>query len=230
MAGDHNGLSIVPSVANERRGNPARVEAFSDGVLAIIITILVFDISIPEDLPGLSLEQALEDVGPTLTAWGISFLVVGTFWIWHREVFNEIRFVNRDLVGLNLLFLLPVSLIPFAASVLGRHEGTAIALQLYGSVLIISTLLRTAMYRYLMSHPELLWEPRTKDQRRHEIFLAASPLILYVPAMLLAVPAPTASLWLYIASPLVYFFLLRRKALLTVLFGGGRKRAEEGDE
>ena len=145
----------------KRRGDPDRVKTFTDGVFAIIITILVLEIGVPADLPEQSLRDAIGETGPELLAWVISFLVVGMYWVWHRDLFNQVRFVNRDVVWLNLLFMLPAALIPFAASVLGEYHDEATALHLYGAVLIATALLRWLLYAYVMRHPNLLWEAPT---------------------------------------------------------------------
>ena len=106
----------------QRRGAPDRVVAFSDGVFAIVITILVLEVGVPPDLPERPLREAIEQTGPELTAWVISFLLTGMYWVWHRDLFSGVRSVNRDVVWLNLVFLLPVSLIPFAAAA-GDHQA-----------------------------------------------------------------------------------------------------------
>ena len=104
----------------ERRGNPEPISAFVDGTFAIIITILVLEIGVPSDLSEQSLRPALDEIGPTLIAWVISFFLVGMYWVWHRDLFVKVRHVNRDAIWLNIIFLLPVCLVPFAAAVLGR--------------------------------------------------------------------------------------------------------------
>ena len=145
--------------------SPDRVVAFTDGVFAIIITILVLEISVPPDLSEQSLRSAIDEVWPTLIAWMISFGIVGMYWVWHRDLFSQIRGVNRGVVWLNLIFLLPACLIPFGASVLGEYHDEAIALHVYGIVLILASLARILLYIYVTQHPELLWEPRTKRDR-----------------------------------------------------------------
>ena len=100
--------------------SPDRVVALTDGVFAIVITLLVLEIAVPEDLGGQSLQQVLRELRPTVVAWVISFMITGMYWVVHRDLFSLVRAVNRDLVWLNLLFLLPVSLSPFAASVLAN--------------------------------------------------------------------------------------------------------------
>ncbi|MGB9374210.1 MAG: TMEM175 family protein, partial [Jiangellales bacterium] len=69
------------SAAQERRGSPERVKAFGDGVFAIIITILVLEIGVPPNLSEQSLRDALDELGPDLIAWVVSFLITGMYWV-----------------------------------------------------------------------------------------------------------------------------------------------------
>lgn len=194
--------------ARERQADPERVMTFTDGVFAIIITILVLEISVPSDLSEQSLREALDEMGPTLIAWVISFMITGMYWVWHRDLFNKIQWVNRDVVWLNLIFMLPAALIPFASSVLGEYHDEAIALHIYGAVLIAVSVVRVIFYQYVVSRPKLLWEPLDKKVRRLGLFLSSFPIAVYVLAMLLAGVAPSASLALYFSVPLLYFVLV----------------------
>ena len=213
----------VETAAQERRGSPDRVVAFTDGVFAIVITILVLEITVPPELSDQSLREVIEEVGPSLTAWVISFSITGMYWVWHRDLFGQIRRVNRDVVWLNLLFLLPACLIPFGSSVLGEYHDEAIALHVYGGVLIATSLMRVLLYSYVMRRPELLWQPPSVRNRRIGLYLAAAPIAVYVVAMLVASPAPTLSLVLYFAAPLMYF------ALVTILRSRSTTRSEADD-
>jgi uncharacterized membrane protein len=181
---------------------------FTDGVFAIIITILVLEIGVPSDLSEQSLREALDELGPTLIAWMISFMITGMYWVWHRDLFNKIQWVNRDVVWLNLIFMLPAALIPFASSVLGDYHDEPVALHIYGAVLIAVSVVRVIFYRYVTDRPELLWEPMDKKARRLGLLLSSFPIAVYVLAMLLADVAPSASLVLYFAVPLLYFVLV----------------------
>ena len=194
--------------AEQRRADPDRVKMFTDGVFAIIITILVLEINVPAELPDQSLREAIDETGPELLAWVISFFIVGMYWVWHRDLFNQVRFVNRDVVWLNLLFMMPAALIPFAASVLGEYHDEPIALHLYGAVLIVTSLLRWLLYGYLMRRPSLLWEPPGTKTRRIGGLLAGAPIVVYLIAMLVASAAPLLSLLLYLGVPLLYFLLI----------------------
>lgn len=132
-----------------RRHSPERIPAFVDATFAIIMTILVLEIGVPSDLTEQSLREALEEVGPTLIAWVISFLLVGMYWVWHRDLFNKVRYVNRDVVWLNIVFLLPVSLVPvvfYAVAMIVADAAHQLSLALYllvpGSYFVLVTILR----------------------------------------------------------------------------------------
>jgi uncharacterized membrane protein len=203
--------------------SPERVLTLTDGVFAIIITILVLDLEVPDLSPGVKLADALEEVRPTFVAFVISFLIVGMYWVWHRGVFANVRYVDLNLIWINLLFLLPVSMVPFVASVLGEYSSDPAALRLYGLVLIVATLIRTWIDLYLDSHPGLLWTVANKQQRRVSRIAAASPMVVYIVAMLLADVAPGLSLFLFFAMPGIYF------ALVTFLDTGSRTEAASED-
>src|SRR4249920_3374631 len=118
---------------------------------------------------------------------GGQLLITGMYWVSHRDIFARVRTVNRDLVWLNLLFLLPAALIPFAASVLGEYPDEPIALQLYGVVLIAVSVMRLALYGYVIRRPRLLWEQSRGDRTRLGLALAALPIVVYLIAMGVAV-------------------------------------------
>lgn len=109
---------------------------------------------------------------------------------------------------MNLLFLLPVSLVPFAAAVLGEYSDEPIALHLYGAVLIAASVARVVLFAYVSRRPVLLWEPIHSRPRRFGLRLSAAPIGLYLLAMILADPAPRVSLAIYFAAPAVYFVLV----------------------
>ena len=211
------------SARDQRRGDPDRMLTFSDGVFAIIITILVLDLEVPDLSSGQSLASSLEEMRPTFIAFVISFLMVGMYWVGHRDMFVNVRLVDRDVLWLNLLFLLPVAVIPFAASVLGEYSTQPAALHLYGAVLIVATLMRMVLSWYLFRHPSLLWEAYSKKSRRFGLWLTAGPLAVYAIAVLVAGSLPWLSLALYAALPALYFILI------TFLRTDSRTRSEAED-
>lgn len=194
----------VHSVA-EQLGSSERLKALSDGVFAIILTILVLELKVPPHLQHESLVGAIRELRPTLVAWVVSFLITGMYWVAHRDVFARVRTVNRDLVWLNLLFLLPCALIPFAASVLGEYPNDSRAIQFYGVVLILCSLLRLFLYGYVVRHPVLLWPGALGDHSGQGLLLVVLPIAVYVVAIGVAVASPGAAAITFLAVPAIYF-------------------------
>ena len=120
----------------DRTHDPSRVLALSDGVCAIIITLLVIEIHAPELGRRETLWEAMRELRPSLTAFLISFVVVAIAWVWHRDLFALIRWTDRGLVWLNVLYLLPLCLVPFGASLLANYGKDPVALRLYGLLLV----------------------------------------------------------------------------------------------
>jgi TMEM175 potassium channel family protein len=204
----------------ERLHDPARVLALSDGVFAIIITLLVLEIHVPELTQGHSLNEALAELRPSLVAFVISFILAGMYWVGHRDLFTLIRRTDRGLVWLNIVYLLPLSLMPFAAGMLGHYDQEPVALRIYGLVLVAIALMRAVMWLYATNRPHLLWQRLDDRQRRAGLALTVFPGLVYLLAFLVAPATPTVSLVIYAVVPVLYF-------LSTTVLRSGRKRNQE---
>jgi uncharacterized membrane protein len=207
----------------EREHDPSRVLALTDGVFAIIITLLVLEVHVPELKPGESLNHALQAVRPSLNAFVITFVLAGMYWVGHRDLFALIRRTDRGLVWLNILCLLPLSLLPFSASLLGRYNQEPRALRIYGLVLILIAAMRTVTWLYATARPQLLWLRLDHRQRRAGLALGALPGLVYLLAILLADVAPVMTLAIYAGLPLLYF-------LSITFLRGSRRREQEYSE
>lgn len=126
----------------------SRIVAFSDGVFAIAITLLVLNLHIPEHLQGESVADALWDQNGDLLAYALSFAVIGRLWIVHHRFFGEITHFDSRLMGLNLLYLGFVVLIPFTSEVLGDHGDTTAGVILYAVNLSLTNFIGAAMFLY----------------------------------------------------------------------------------
>jgi uncharacterized membrane protein len=141
------------------RWDKGRVEAFSDGVFAIAITLLVLDISIePSDYHELS--HALLQNWPSYLAYVTSFMTVGSVWIAHHGLFSRLRFVDPTLLRLNLVLLMTTAFLPFPTSVLAQalHAGPTAertAVVFYGAAALVIELVLRAAIQYAASRPEL---------------------------------------------------------------------------
>jgi uncharacterized membrane protein len=136
-----------------------RIEAFSDGVLAIAITLLVLEISLPEGWEE-HLWSSFWLQWPSYLAFVTSFLTIGGMWMAHHSLFVRLKYADATLMQLNLGLLLAVSFLPFPTSVLADalHAGDRaqrIGLGIYGVSLLIVQAAYSSLVRYAISHPEL---------------------------------------------------------------------------
>ncbi|MEP7240778.1 MAG: TMEM175 family protein [Devosia sp.] len=152
--------------------NPnTRLEAFSDGVVAVAITLLVLDIRLPDGVGELSDAQlwaALGAMWPRLMAFLISFAVIGVYWINHRAKFRYIVKSDRALLLINLLFLLFVCIVPFTTSLIAENSG-AVGTAIYAGGMVACGLALT----WLWLHAERagLIDPGLPPQERQRLLL-----------------------------------------------------------
>jgi uncharacterized membrane protein len=147
----------LPSTGSSRMSaeeNPnTRLLAFSDGVVAVAITLLVLDIRLPEgfgELGDAELWQQIVALKPKLIAYLISFFVIGRFWMSHRAQFERIEKTDANLMWLNMLFLLTIGIVPFNGNLIAESHG-ALATILYAGTMMVSGLSLTAIWQYAVS-------------------------------------------------------------------------------
>lgn len=167
----------------------SRIVAFSDGVFAIAITLLVLQLEVPEHASGGRLWPELWAQRQDVFAYAISFAVVGRFWLVHHRFFGEVvRFDNR-LISLNLFYLAWIVLMPFSSDVLGDHGGTEAAVVLYAANLVGVILVGSLLFAYAhrngltRTSPE---EVRANQRRSLTIaafFLASIPIAFVDPTL-----------------------------------------------
>ena len=130
------------------------VLALSDGVFAIILTLLVLEIRVPELGSDDGLGDALREIRPSFIAF-ISFVVVANAWARHRDLFALIRRTDRPVIWLNILYMLPLAILPFGTELLARYNRDAVALEIYGLILVAIQLTRApAVWGYVTGRLE----------------------------------------------------------------------------
>ncbi|MEU9987435.1 TMEM175 family protein [Streptomyces sp. NPDC048045] len=131
----------------------SRVEAFSDGVFAIAITLLILEIKVPEAGEHGGLWRALADQWPSYAAYVVSFLVIGIMWVNHHQVFSYVARVDRTLMFLNLLLLMVVAAVPWPTAMLAEYlrEETAshAAAAVYSLVMVLMAVTFQALWWHL---------------------------------------------------------------------------------
>lgn len=134
----------------------ARIEAFSDGVFAVAITLLVLNIQLPPPPPHLDRTQvgavaayllsALFELWPKFLVYALSFVIVGIYWVGHHNTFHYIKRADRILLWLNILFLLFIVFIPFPTSLVGEFSNQPTSIVVYGGTLIATGCVLEALW------------------------------------------------------------------------------------
>jgi uncharacterized membrane protein len=141
------------SERNSAPNETARIEAFSDGVFAIAITLLILEIRVPPQTADGVLRDALLDLWPSYLAFLASFMTIGVMWLNHHRLFSLINKKDDGLIALNLLLLLGITWLPFPTALLAEHllgphvDQQAAALVYAGSFFAISIVFNV-MWRY----------------------------------------------------------------------------------
>lgn len=184
-----------------------RLDAFADGVLAIVITLLVLELEVPGIEEGDDLLGALADNWREYAGYLISFVFVGGVWIAHSAATSLMARGDAVLFRLNLLLLFFVSLLPFLTALMTTHlgqEGEHVAVALYGLDLFIASLVLNAFIRYAGHHPQLaaddLADDRLREIERHRRVLVVALGL----AALLALLLPHVAVTLYLVVALTF--------------------------
>jgi uncharacterized membrane protein len=185
-----------------------RLEAFSDGVFAIAITLLVLELHVPEPGSG-ELGHELLTQWPSYAAYVVTFITIGIIWINHHAAFSRLRAVDHSILMWNLLLLLTVSVLPFTTALMAAYlkegEGEGLAAGIYGaSFLLMGAVFGATNRQILLRRPQLLKAPIPPEEGRRLLHFAALGQIPYVLAVVLAVVSPYLTLAICAVTALYY--------------------------
>jgi uncharacterized membrane protein len=175
------------------RWDTGRTEAFSDGVFAIAITLLVLEIGIPASEFD-DLWSAILHEWPAYLGYATSFLTIGGLWLAHHGIFRRLRYANNAVMRINLLLLMAVAFLPFptrlvAEAIRDRNAERAAAI-FYGLCLLAIAVLFSALWASVARDRRLL-KPEVTDEEVNSILIASSPSIgFYAGAIAVAIVAP----------------------------------------
>lgn len=188
--------------------DPVRAIALSDGVFAIIITLLVLDLLLPEGPPDSLLTQ-LVDRWPSYVAYLSTYLLIGVVWLTHVRIFDGIRRMDDGMQWCNLAVLFATGLLPFPTAVLARAMSSGsvtdvrVAVGFYGAICAMTTLSWLLFVRYMSRHPELLAHTPRFFRFYGDRAMAGS--VLYLTGALLGViVSPLLALAIFVALPVFY--------------------------
>jgi uncharacterized membrane protein len=180
-----------------------RVEAFSDGVMAIIITIMVLEMKVPHEV-GLA---ALKPILPVFLSYVLSFIYVGIYWNNHHHLLHSTKRVSGRILWANLHLLFWLSLFPFATGWMGENHLASLPAALYGFVLLMAAIAYYILQRAIIAHqgPDSLLAAAVAGDLKGKL----SP-VLYLIAIPLAFVNPWIASGLYVFVALVWFIPDRR--------------------
>src|SRR5262245_3467970 len=191
-----------------------RLEAFSDGVFAIAITLLVLDLAIRRS--GSALDRVL-DAWPFYLAYVVSFLTIGAAWLAHTNITDRLTKADSVLMRLNLLVLMAVSVLPFPTRLVaeGLHdaEGERVFVTMYGLVLLVIRVLLFALDAYA-AREGLYSRDASEPDEVHQTILPV--VIAYLAAALVAIVAPAVAVAIYCA--IAIFLVIPFHELRRLLF------------
>ncbi len=173
--------------------SPARLEAFSDGVIAVIITVLVLELKVP----GQDGVAGLHAVLPTIILYLLTFVQIGIYWVNHHYLVDEVKTVGHGVLWANLTFLFCLSLFPFATEWIGVKGLSSFNTALYAAVSIFPGLgymaLWTQIRRQSSARAHSSWGKQIASVL---LYLTAIPVAYYRPGASLALIGIVAVLWL----------------------------------
>jgi uncharacterized membrane protein len=177
-----------------------RTLSFSDGVFAIAITLLVFNIDSPQTAeltPDGSLTRLLLERIPDFVSFALSFFVIGLYWIAHHSIFRHIKRYDQTLLWMNLALLFCIAFLPFPTVLLGNHTGQQTAVVFYAGCLAVTGVVQFFLWRYA-AHGHRLVDERLDRHLIRFIYIrtALNPTVFFLSIPIAFISLTTAK-WLW---------------------------------
>jgi uncharacterized membrane protein len=151
-----------------------RLESFSDGVLAVAITLLVLGIAVPPP-PQPHLAHELGSKWPEYAAYVVSFLTIGIIWINHHAMISRLRATDHSILILNLLLLMSIGILPFATNLMATYlrepSGESVAAAVYGGAFVVMAVFFAGLNRHILLNRAHLLEPELSEPERRRILI-----------------------------------------------------------
>jgi len=182
----------------------SRIEAFSDGVIAIIITVMVFDLKLQEIPTDKTVWSELLKLTPKFISYSISFLMLAIMWVNHHQLFHQIKHTDRKLLWYSIHLLFWMSIIPFGTNFIGANPLLWQASFFYGIIFFMSALSFTILRNYVIKnnllHESINKQAHIKIRNKNRIALT-----IYLLAALVSFFSVYISFVLFLVVPTMYF-------------------------
>jgi len=212
---------------------PHRIVALTDGVYAIVMTILVLELSVPivvETAVNKELSHGLLEMWPEFLIYGLSFFVLGVFWLMHHFIFDSIRRYDAALSWINIFFLMCTGLIPFSTALFGAYGAETVTAFVYGINMFFGFLGLWALWLYATGKHRLVDADLEQDLIKGGNLMAMAYLIIILVALGLSFLNPVISFILYflIVVAVIILTAMGKVELVTTL--PVRQSNERGSE
>ncbi len=181
-----------------------RIEAFSDGVIAIIITVMVFDLKLQEIPTDKTVWGELIKLTPKFISYAISFLMLSIMWVNHHQLFHQIKHTDRKLLWYSIHLLFWMSAVPFGTNFIGANPLLWQASFFYGIIFLMSALSFTLLRNYVLKndllHENISKEAHIKIRNKNRMALG-----IYLLASVVSMISVYISFALFLVVPAMYF-------------------------
>jgi uncharacterized membrane protein len=188
-----------------------RLETIADGIFAIVMTLLILDVRLPDHIPFSSnaeLLNALFIISPKIISFAVSFFIIAGFWVGHHFIFTLIRKVNGVFLWINVLYLLGISFLPFPTSILAQNSDNFVALCFYALNLMLCGSFHTLMF-WLIYKNHLIRKKEVADNDVKKYFYSALlGTLSNVIAILFGLLSVKLGFIIFIITP-IYFIISR---------------------
>ncbi|RYY06911.1 MAG: DUF1211 domain-containing protein [Sphingobacteriaceae bacterium] len=208
--------------------NKNRLEAFSDGVFAIAITLLILNVKVPDsqNISNEQLNHILKAATPKLLSFGFSFLVIGVFWVAHHRIFSFAKVVDTPLVWLNIVYLMFIALIPFPASILADNFFLTTTILLYTGTLFVISVLNFVILQYILNSDDVKHEALTKEVYQSARKATIIGQILYMLSAASCFVSAYLSLFFLSCALFFYIFISGKNTMSKQLISVAKEESE----
>ncbi|NNN00153.1 MAG: DUF1211 domain-containing protein [Candidatus Eremiobacteraeota bacterium] len=203
-------MNIFSTHTLPEAASTTRIEALSDNIFAVAMTLLVLDLRIPAHAEGSSVWPYVALLWHHMRTFAVSFFIVGLYWVLHHHVFIFVKRSDRTLLWLNLLFMLFVVVTPFSAGLLGAFDDSRTAIAVYGANISLLGISLLAIWWYATHEHRLIDVKLPRAVIRLEAVRMMILPAICVFAVAVSFANTTASIVIFVLAPFLYLWPAKR--------------------
>jgi uncharacterized membrane protein len=182
----------------------SRVEAFSDGIFAIAITLLVLNIQLPRNASEITIDRALQLSIPKLEVWIISFFIIGGMWIRHHKLIKQIKRIDTLFIKLNLIYLMFVTVIPWLVSLIVVYSSHPMSVAVFSGGIALIGLINLFIWIYLAKIKKTIAENVTEYEKNLHLLNIIMVILLPLGTIFVAFCVSNRlALYCYLLNPIL---------------------------